>query len=147
MSSLCTIACGPCGQCRSECDDCGRDHPPPSCEERREAEHEELCNAEAHRLAQCWSFGGNAPKRCPQCRAWSPAFESARKFECPVHGVWEGPLCSRCKKPTLISREADPEVGLLLDLYGCPEHGEFWVEDGETYQHFIGNGANTESTK
>jgi len=38
MSLLCTSACGPCGRCRSECPDCGKDHDPPSCEEREEAQ-------------------------------------------------------------------------------------------------------------
>lgn len=130
MSLLCTSACGPCGQCRSECPDCGKDHDPPSCSERDERAQAALCDDEAHRLAQCLSNGGKAPKRCVTCRAWSPAFEEADRYECPVHGPWVNEFACGCGKVGCYQlghprpRRADANPPRIFGVRMEPQHLE-----------------------
>jgi len=38
--------------------------------------------------------------------------------------------CAKCNHDAIEVMSAEPEVGIVLDLWGCENHGEFFVENG-----------------
>ena len=52
------------------------------------------------------------------------------------HDERREPLCPKCDRPAALLQPAEPDVGIMSDLFACKEHGGFcfssegveWVE-------------------